>query len=436
MKPVLWDDIRLAVAMTKRGEIPDPQRIEAARRGLAVFRRMPVPLQRLREFLEVRQFRVEGEEADLMVRIAYGNLLASLGRRHPRVALQRFARQSRGAVRRSSFELRNPFLWGGFELQGLEHLRSSAARGRGLFVVSFHVGPYRFIPLELAQLGFEVEVVVDQKGMDRETLMHRVAVALRRHASAEAQSQWGHWRADVIDRLHVINAETADVALQIVRALRQGRVVMVYLDGNTGAGQRKAEHVREVPFFDTRIQVRAGVGEIAATVKAPIVLALARRSWVRRHQCRFGASIAPSAGEGRAAFADRVLRELIGGLERRLAAHPGDWEEWHHLHRMQDPPAAEAPAVPDVEGAGAPSRLWVDSYRAFAFSAAQSHYVFEPERRRFVSVDDVTARIVRALYRPRRIATLAAAFTAAHGPDAVAQAMAQVRSRGWAEPAF
>jgi lauroyl/myristoyl acyltransferase len=436
MKPVLWDDIRLAVSMTKRGEIPDPERIEAARRGLAAFREMPVLLQRAREFLELRRYPLEGEEADLMVRIAYGNLLAALGNRQPRVALQRFARQSRDAVHRSSFELRNPFLWGGFQLQGLDHLRTAAAAGRGVFVVSFHVGPYRFIPLELAQLGFEVEVVVDQRGMDRESLMHKVAVALRRHAGAQRDSQWGYWRADVIDRLHVINAETADVALQIVRALRQGRVVMVYLDGNTGAGQRKAEHVREIPFFDTQIQVRAGVGEIAAAVKAPIVLALTRRSWLRRHRCRFGAPIGIVPGEGRAAFADRLLRELIGGLEQRLRAHPGDWEEWHHLHRMQDPPPAESPAAEAVEDTREPRRLWVDSYRAFAFSAAQSHYVFEPERRRFVSVDDVTARIVRALYRPRRIATLAAAFTAAHGPDAVAQAMAQVRSRGWAEPAF
>src|SRR5262249_47792339 len=154
----------------------------------------------------------------------------------------------------TEFEIAHPALWCGFRFEGLSELHAAAARGRGALVVSCHVGSYRFIPLEIAHLGYPVEVVVDQRGVERESGEKGPHLEVR-DAWTDAEGRAGYWRSEFIDRIGIINAEAPDIAMRMVRALRAGRVVMVYIDGNTGSGPRKADHLARVPFLGTHILV-------------------------------------------------------------------------------------------------------------------------------------------------------------------------------------
>jgi lauroyl/myristoyl acyltransferase len=401
----------------------------------APSRRLPFLLRRLQEdWAFRRQASAASTELDeLRVRIAYANLRSALGGTRSARTLRRLARESRRVLRRTEFETAHPVLWTGFTMAGVEHLERALV-GKGAIVVSGHVGPYRFIPIELAQRGHHVDVVVDRRGIDRETGVLAVQGRLAREL-VDADGRVGHWRANLLGRLGMINAEASDVAVRMVRALRAGHVLMVYVDGNTGAGARKAEHLERVPFMGTDVLLRQGIGEIAKVSGAPVVPAFAWRRPLRRHLCRFHPAITPSPAESRAAFSTRMLRDVMALFEARLADSPGAWEEWHHFHRMRDdappttPPTPDAPMVPVT-----PAATWsVDSYRAFGVSDGATHFVFEPEHHRFVKVSKLGVDLVRALYRPRSLHELVQLFERKYGPGVIADELQRLAARGWLE---
>jgi lauroyl/myristoyl acyltransferase len=398
----------------------------------APSRRLPAVLRRLREEWEYRRFlRAQPPAADdLTVRIAYGNLHATLGPAAPRDVLRHMARQSRAVLRRTQFEIENPVFWSGFAMEGIDHLEGALAQGRGAIVVSGHVGPYRFIPLELANLGYRVEIVVDRRGLEREIGVKEKQGDLGQRL-VDAVGRVGYWRLDMVERISVINAEAPDVALRMVKALRAGHVLVVYVDGNTGAGARKAEHVERVPFLGAHVFVRQGIGEIAKLTGAAVVPAF---TWRRplRHVCRFHPAVAARPGESRGEFSRRVLGEVMALFEARLKPAPGEWEEWHHFHRMRDGEASPVVSAP------APDRLpvapWaVDTYRAFGVSDGANHLVFEPERQRFVKVSKLGLDLVQAMARPRYEAELLQLFAGDHGEVAVLEEVRRLAARGWLE---
>jgi hypothetical protein len=189
-------------------------------------------------------------------------------------------------------------------------------------------------------------------------------------------------------------------------------------------------------LFEAEVLVRAGVGEIADAAHASVVLALSWRRRLRRDLFRFHPPIQRADAESRADFGGRVVRELVSALETRLAPDPGQWEEWHHLHKMQRiaPGAASPPPlpVPETEGRTA-SRYVVDSYRAFAVAEGETRFVFEPRRRTFVPVSGLGLELVRLLYEPRSEPELLELLGPVHGGEMVRRELAQLRSRGWAE---
>lgn len=397
--------------------------------------RLPFALERLKEAWHFHRFGDGVDEDALTVRIGYGNLYSVLRRWRSRSELQDMAVESRRSLRRTQFELQRPTLWTGFAFEGLEHLKAAAAAGRGALIVSFHVGPYRFIPLELAHAGYTVDTVVDQDGTNRESGLLDHFRKWIKGVALDGSGRYAYWRAGLLERLGVINAEKADCAIRIAQALRSGHLVMIYLDGNTGAGAKRAEHLQEVVFFGTSILVRAGVGEISKVTGAPVVLALTWRRPFRRHLCRFYPPILPGTDEGRSQYSRRVLSELISRFEARLAPSPGQWEEWHHVHRMQNAPEGEPQRdawkmTPDRANG---SRYTVDTYRAYPVEKDESHFVFEPERRRFVTVSRFDFEVLSALRRPRSADELVELFAGAHGRDAVLLEMDRLRSRGWVE---
>jgi lauroyl/myristoyl acyltransferase len=389
----------------------------------------PLLVRRLREAWAWRRFRAAvSPHEDLTVRspTATSSPPCQRARRAPR----QMALRSRSIMRRTLFEIRSPLAWPGYSTQGLEHLQAATAGGRGAVVISFHVGPYRFLPLVLALNGYHVDIVVDERGIGRETsFLDDINGVL---------AQLGHWHAGLDERvgvIGVINAQKPDVALRMSRALKQGHVVFVMLDETRGGGEEGDTPARW-HLSEAQVLVRAGVGEIADAAQASVVLALSWRRRLRRDLFRFHAPIRRADAEARADFGERVVRELVSALERRLAPDPGEWEEWHHLHKMQDiaPGAASPPPPPVSEAEGRPgSRYVVDSYRAFAVADGETRFVFEPRRRTFVPVSGLGVELVQLLYQPRSEPEVVQILGPVHGGDMVRRELAQLRSRGWAE---
>ena len=194
------------------------------------------------------------------------------------------------------------------DLVGHEHLEKAAAEGKGILLLSAHLGNWELLPLSHALTAFEVSLVV--RPLD-EPLLHRLAERFRRRSGVEQ-----------IDKRRGLR--------EILDALRRGRMVGVLLDQNSS----RAEGVF-VPFFRVPASTSKGLAVIALRTGAPVVPVFIRRVGDRRHRVEIEAPL-PLGGNVlsyTAAF-NRVIEAAI----RRAP------EQWFWMHeRWRTQPRPETP---------------------------------------------------------------------------------------------
>lgn len=162
--------------------------------------------------------------------------------------------------------------------------------------------------------------------------------------STEAAALHG-WRG----KLDTLDADNPASLLQGVRALRRGRSVVIYIDGNSGSGAAN-EREASVEFFGRRLRARSGVAYLSHLAQVPIVPSLCRRDGDANLSLHFQAPITPADGD-RTSYAIAATRELFARLAAAIAADPGQWEGWLHVHKQvqrqpDDVPPAQAVEVP------------------------------------------------------------------------------------------
>lgn len=210
------------------------------------------------------------------------------------------------------------------ELRGLHHLDAALAQGRGVVLMHPHMGPAQ-LPLHVLGL----------RGLP----MHQVGGG---RVTAVSLSETGQWAADTRAALEdAIAAELHDgrrFLRPVLRALKQGGVVMSACDGTGGGEEMGRRYVREV--LGQPMGLPVGPAWMAWKGGAPL---LTVHCWRNRGP----AGPRSDGGDGRAAFvaeigppvdlprsADRETVYQAGAdavaafLSRVLAEHPGDWHFW------------------------------------------------------------------------------------------------------------
>jgi lauroyl/myristoyl acyltransferase len=207
--------------------------------------------------------------------------------------------------------------------EGMPNLEAAVRQNKGVIMCTPHVGPSFWIPLELMRRGFPFTLLIDTANFER------------------LQVDYKFWRdrytGDLEDPVRMINAEEPTAAWQMMRTLREGRILFVWLDGNAGlesAGD--AQTTAAVNFCGLKIQVRKGPAFLSSYANAPILPAVARYSRGGRHVIRFEPILFKPAGESVDEYCQRAMQELFSLLETCVRRDPACWEEWYHLHRWRE----------------------------------------------------------------------------------------------------
>jgi len=180
--------------------------------------------------------------------------------------------------------------------EGMEHLHAARAMGRGVIVVTPHLGPYELGGAYVASLGLPVHAMVED--IDPET---NAALASYRGAAG----------------MGLISRSTG--LRQMYRLLKEGQIVLLVADRVIGEG---AEGI-EVAWGSGRRPVPSGPAAFAIATGAPILSGYIVRQPAgspRRYLLHLDAPIV-ATGKSR----DDVTRDVAARLAGAVCQHPDQW---------------------------------------------------------------------------------------------------------------
>jgi len=195
---------------------------------------------------------------------------------------------------------------------GLEHYRAARDEGRGVVIVTGHVGNWDLCACSQAAAGEPLHVVtkaLSARGLSRYWMDRRAALGVTLHSAA------GSWGA-------------------LVRALRAGHVVGMVVDQRADSGGIDCD------FLGASASTSVAAATLALRTGAALVPAFMTREPDGTHTLRLEPAIEIDRSEPVATAIARATRACTEVLERAIRRTP---EQWLWLHRRWDRPRS-APA--------------------------------------------------------------------------------------------
>lgn len=230
--------------------------------------------------------------------------------------LQHFEQTVRFAQRQSTIDLS----------QGLASVCSTMLKDTleaPAFIITFHFGFYRLIPVSLLKMGYRVALLVSREVFDSQQAFYAKALP----------PEW-------FDKLVFVLAEDGQLFFKIRQLRKKGYQILCYADGGAGAkprNQADAEKATQVVLGEAYLQARSGFADMAYLLDAPLCLLMppAEReaAWILDALEVY----MPAGYASRKLYVKKVMGSLYAHLSRALLQTPYAWECWFYLHRTMLP---------------------------------------------------------------------------------------------------
>lgn len=215
----------------------------------------------------------------------------------------------------------------------VDRVRGLLARGRGLVVMSFHLGHMRLLATDLAHSGIPICLPLASDAFSN----YRTA----RIANPTA-GVWSH--------LRIVNVEERAGSLSLARVLAGGGCILSSIDGNTGLdgplGHQRRSTVR---LLEAKASVKTGLFDMAARFGSPILITVACTQDGKR-VCTTAPVIDPGgplAGEESRHFVETAVRDAYAFFGATLMEHADEWcgGDLFHQWRVAEERSPDDPAA-------------------------------------------------------------------------------------------
>ncbi len=181
------------------------------------------------------------------------------------------------------------------EVHGEDHLRAAFNLGRGVVIVTGHVGPYELGAVWMAAMGFPIYAMV-------EDLAPETGAALATYRTATG--------------VKLVSRNTG--ARQLYRVLKEGNLVALVADRLVGTGAPGIP----VPFGDAPRDIPTGPAAFAIAANAPVVVgSIVRRPGAGpRYRLTFEPPVEPAGYT-----TDTLVRRIGSQLASFAQSHPDEW---------------------------------------------------------------------------------------------------------------
>lgn len=234
---------------------------------------------------------------------------------------------------------------------------------------SYHLGSYRLIIPYLVKQGIKLTLLIDANvdRRQRDDFFEVVNAARARYGIVE-------------NHFEIVNTETPNVMFTLLRALKKGRSLMIFIDGNTGVDGKStdADKLQAVRLFDQTVFSRKGLAYLSWSAKVPVIPLVAYRNphdlWQNRLRFYPPVLASDNLEGGRDAWCAQVLQHLYAILQQQLARICSQWESWRYIeHSMLLPTLPATTRSIDAGQLGATTRLTLNRqrYALFRFDDTQ-----------------------------------------------------------------
>jgi|GEM_PF-1110524 len=186
-------------------------------------------------------------------------------------------------------------------------------QARSGLTVSLHLGPYQLLPEPFLQAGLDPVVLLNENA--RRSFQPRTE-ALVKKLGYRTSVQW-------------VAVQDPAFVRTLLQVLRDGRPVLIYLDGNTGdhglAGTRRKGLTYALPGREIRL--RTGLARLACRLGCPVHQVAI--TWGRDGQPTWTAE--PTRTWSRADDPFDVTRQLFDWCFSRILVQPHQWHYWDML---------------------------------------------------------------------------------------------------------
>jgi lauroyl/myristoyl acyltransferase len=193
-------------------------------------------------------------------------------------------------------------------------------------ICTFHTGSYRLINLFLARnkIPFSLIIssdVLQKQGHSFEKMFNEINQGYTTH-----------------EGLRLIDAESPNSALQMIKELKKGRNLVIYIDGNSGAGSETISNNNkcEINFLNQKIFARQGVGFLAQTMQVPVLTVASYRKSLTDIRLKFFTPLFSNPFQDRALFAKKITQDIYDLVSPIIKQYPEQWEAWLYLHKVAD----------------------------------------------------------------------------------------------------
>jgi len=195
------------------------------------------------------------------------------------------------------------------------------SEGSGVVVAAFHLGPYRYVPLELSHLGFDIKCPI------RESIAKQQNDIFQRLTGIARETTTGTFE--------ILIAENLRTMVQALRELERGALLLYYIDGNTGVGGSGGgqKHGAHLQLLTMPVRMRTGVAYLAHKAQVPVVIAASYYNESAEKCVEFIGPIAPPADKSDEARIE-CTTQIYNHFERFLQKYPEQWEGWMYPYRF------------------------------------------------------------------------------------------------------
>lgn len=244
-------------------------------------------------------------------------------------------------------------------------------------ICTFHTGSYRVLNLFLSRNKIPYTLVISEEVAEKEGSMFNSLFNQLPETTAN-------------ETFKIIPAEAANSGLQMLRELRAGRSLVLYIDGNTGAGAATTKNDNRclVDFLQQQLYARKGIAYLAHLAKVPVLtVACYRKSW-EGIRLRFFDPVFPAIEKDRELFAATTTQHIYDLVAPLIREYPEQWEGWLYLHKVANIVSSTVSQPGKRKCINAAGKMQFDSFRFGIFKVNNSPFLLRKSSYTFYSIDE------------------------------------------------